>query len=74
MTKDLLKPTDTAVAIAEIENVIKALQLSIADLNYQVEIANQHYGSTYQFTWRIKELRTAIAIMKSLQEQFNQIK
>lgn len=74
MTKDLLNPNDIGVAMENIDSIINALQLSIADLNYQVEMANQHYGSTYQFTWRIKELRAAIGIMQTLKEQFNSIK
>lgn len=74
MTKDLLNPNDIGVAMENIDNIIKALQLSIADLTYQVEIANQHYSSTHLLIGRIKELRAAIGIMQTLKEQFNSIK
>lgn len=56
-----------------IESMINAINLSITDLCVQIEMANQHLGATYQYTWRVDALRDARALLEELKQKCTQV-
>lgn len=58
---------------AQLQNMIEAINLSITDLCVQIEMANQHLGSTYQYTWRVEALRKTKNILEQLLSECTQV-
>ena len=61
------------LTIDKINSMIHAIDHAITDLCVQIEISNQHMGSTYQYTWRQKELRDIKQILKELITKCTQV-
>lgn len=58
---------------AQLQAMIEAINLSITDLCVQIEMANQHLGSTYQYTWRVEALRKTKNILEQLLSECTQV-
>lgn len=57
----------------QLQDMIEAINLSITDLCVQIEVANQHLGATYQYTWRVEALRKTKAILEQLLLECTQV-
>lgn len=57
------------LTVEKINSMINAINLAITDLSVQIEMANQHLGSTYQYTWRQEALRNAKIVLEEFKHK-----